>query len=69
MTSVVPGDPSRARLAAASGMSAKHISDIERAIVAPRATTVLRLTAALDLSPHELFARYELRLKELRAAS
>jgi transcriptional regulator with XRE-family HTH domain len=41
-----------------AGMHANHVGTIERGMKDPRATTLLRLIEALDMSPAELFARY-----------
>lgn len=41
-----------------AGMHANHVGTIERGTKDPRATTLLRLIEALDMSPAELFERY-----------
>jgi transcriptional regulator with XRE-family HTH domain len=41
-----------------AGMHANHVGTIERGAKDPRATTLLRLCEALDISPAELFAGY-----------
>lgn len=41
-----------------AGMHANHVGTIERGAKDPRATTLLRLIEALDMSPAELFSRY-----------
>jgi transcriptional regulator with XRE-family HTH domain len=47
---------SQEALARASGLGAKHISEIERGNKDPRLTTVLQLAHALGLSAGDLFA-------------
>lgn len=47
---------SQEALAAAVGINAKHLSEIERANKEPRATTIARIAHALGLSPAELYA-------------
>lgn len=54
---------SQEALAAVAGINPKHLSEIERANKDPRATTVLRLAEALDLTSSEFFSGYERRLK------
>ena len=39
-------------------MHANHVGTIERGVKDPRATTLLRLCEALDITPAELFAGY-----------
>ncbi len=41
-----------------AGMHANHVGTIERGTKDPRATTLLRLCEALDISPAELFSGY-----------
>lgn len=41
-----------------AGMHANHVGTIERGTKDPRATTLLRLIEALEISPAELFTRY-----------
>jgi transcriptional regulator with XRE-family HTH domain len=41
-----------------AGMHANHIGTIERGTKDPRATTLLRMCEALDISPAELFSGY-----------
>ncbi len=50
---------SQEALAAMAGVNPKHLSEIERANKDPRATTVMRLAAALGLTPAELYAQTE----------
>ncbi|MBS1871127.1 MAG: helix-turn-helix transcriptional regulator [Actinobacteria bacterium] len=49
-------DLTQEALAARAGLSAKHLSDIERANTDPRLTTVLRLADALGASVHQLLS-------------
>jgi transcriptional regulator with XRE-family HTH domain len=49
---------SQEALAHRAGTHANHISAIERATKDFRATTLMRLIEALELTPEELFARY-----------
>jgi transcriptional regulator with XRE-family HTH domain len=49
---------SQEALAHRADTHANHISAIERATKDLRATTLLRLIEALELTPEELFARY-----------
>jgi transcriptional regulator with XRE-family HTH domain len=41
-----------------AGMHANHVGTIERGVKDPRATTLLRLCEALDITPAELFSAY-----------
>lgn len=50
---------SQEALAHDAGLAAKHVSEIERANLDPRLTTVLKLARALDLTAGELFALYD----------
>jgi transcriptional regulator with XRE-family HTH domain len=52
-------DMSQEALAHRAGLSAKHVSEIERANLDPRLTTMLKLAQALDLTPGELFLLYD----------
>lgn len=47
-----------------AGLTAKHLSEIERANREPRLTTIMKITTALDLRGDELYALY----RELAAA-
>jgi transcriptional regulator with XRE-family HTH domain len=49
---------SQEALAHRAGTHANHVSAIERGTKDVRATTLLRLVEALELTPEELFARY-----------
>jgi transcriptional regulator with XRE-family HTH domain len=52
-------DMSQEALAEASGLAAKHVSEIERANRDVRLTTLLQLAEGLDLLPSELLALYD----------
>jgi transcriptional regulator with XRE-family HTH domain len=49
---------SQEALAHRAGTHANHVSAIERATKDFRATTLMRLIEALELTPEELFSRY-----------
>lgn len=55
-------DLSQEALGARAGLSAQHISQIERGGKDPRLSTVLRLADALGLRAGELFAMYDRRV-------
>jgi DNA-binding XRE family transcriptional regulator len=57
-------DLSQEALAAASGVSAKHIGEIERANKNPRMTTVMLLIGGLRLPLGEFFGQVDLHLQE-----
>ncbi|MBB4664086.1 helix-turn-helix transcriptional regulator [Conexibacter arvalis] len=57
-------DLSQEALAAMSGVSAKHIGEIERANKDPSITTALRLLGGLDAPLGEFFTRVDLHLQE-----
>lgn len=57
-------DLSQEALAATSGISAKHIGEIERANKDPGITTALRLVDGLDTPLGEFFTRVDLHLQE-----
>lgn len=52
-------DMSQETLAQASGLAAKHVSEIERANRDVRLTTMLQIAAGLGLRSSELMALYE----------
>jgi transcriptional regulator with XRE-family HTH domain len=54
-------DLSQEALAARADVHPKHLSEIERANKDPRATTLIRLAEALDLTPAELYRASEAR--------
>ncbi len=62
-------DLSQEALADLSGVSAKHIGEIERANKDPSVTTALRLIEGLDTSAGEAFSRVEERLEQLAEVS
>ncbi|MGB2712003.1 MAG: helix-turn-helix transcriptional regulator [Conexibacter sp.] len=51
-------DLSQDALARRAGMHANHVGAIERGTKDLRASTLLRLIEALDMTPAELFTRY-----------
>lgn len=55
---------SQEALAASSGVSAKHIGEIERANKDPGITTALRLVSGLDTPLGEFFTKVDLHLQE-----
>jgi transcriptional regulator with XRE-family HTH domain len=57
-------DLSQEALAAASGISAKHIGEIERANKDPGITTALRLVHGLDTPLAEFFTKVDIHLQE-----
>jgi transcriptional regulator with XRE-family HTH domain len=52
-------DMSQEALAQASGLAAKHVSEIERANRDVRFTTLLHLAEGLDLAPSKLLELYD----------
>jgi transcriptional regulator with XRE-family HTH domain len=56
-------DLSQEALADRSGISAKHIGEIERANKEPGITTVLKLVAGLELAAGDVFALVDERLQ------
>ncbi|MDO8187997.1 helix-turn-helix transcriptional regulator [Conexibacter sp. JD483] len=56
-------------LADLSGVTAKHIGEIERANKDPRVTTVLRLIEGLDMPPAEVFQKVGEQLERLAKVS
>ncbi len=57
-------DLSQEALAVTSGVSAKHIGEIERANKDPGITTALRLVGGLGTPPGEFFTKVDLHLQE-----
>lgn len=55
-------DLSQEALAARAGLSAQHISQIERGNKDPRVTTILRIADALEMRVFELFEAYDRRV-------
>jgi len=61
-------DLSQEALADRSGVSAKHIGEIERANKEPGVTTALRLIDGLDVTAAEVFRQVDERLTDERLA-
>lgn len=55
---------SQERLAQESGLDRSYISLLERGIRQPSLTTILQIAQALNLSPRELVAKVEEKLRE-----
>ncbi|MCF8024605.1 MAG: helix-turn-helix domain-containing protein [Desulfobacteraceae bacterium] len=55
---------SQERLAQESGLDRSYISLLERGIKQPSLTTIIQIAQTLDLSPRELMAKVEEKLRE-----